>query len=229
LNPRVIIVLLTAIAALLILAGISGELMNLILPWDQLIVRYMRKFDLDREQNIPTYFSSFILVFSAFLLGVIAGIKQRAKDSYSKHWTLLAIICLFLSLDKSVTLHEFFFRLLRSAYNLSGVLSFVWVILPILSIIIVAAAYVKFFLHLPVKSRIRFFTAGALYLLGAFVLDMVGDWYHWLNGSQSLSYIFVSNVEEILEIVGILFLIHALLRYISANFPEVRFRLSDPG
>lgn len=229
LNPRKIIVLLAAFAALLILASISGELMNQILPWDQQIDRYIKKFALDSEFNFPTYFSSFTLLFSALLLAVIAGIKQRSKDSYTLHWAFLAIICLFMSLDESVTLHELFIKLFRSAYNPTGVLYFAWVIIAIPFVIIIAVAYRKFTLHLPTTSRILFLTAAALYLTGAIGLEMVGGWFFSMNGGQTLSYIFVSSIEEILEIAGILTLIHALLRYIGSHFTEVRFRLSDPG
>ena len=229
LNPGKMIMLLVAFAALLVLASISGELMNQILPWDQQIDRYIKKFALDSELSFPTYFSSFILLFSAFLLAVIAGIKQRAKDSYTLHWVFLAIICLFMSLDETVTLHEYFIKLLRSAYNPTGVFYFAWVIIAIPIVIIIAAAYRKFILHLPTNSRILFLTSAGLYLTGAIGLEMVGGWYYSMNGSQTLSYIFVSSMEETLEIAGILTLIHALLRYIGSHFPEVRFRLSDPG
>ncbi len=229
LNPGKIIMLLAAFATLLIFASISGELMNQILPWNQQISRYIKKFDLDSEFNIPTYFSSFTLLFSALLLGVVAGIKQRAKDPYALHWAFLALLCLFMSLDESVMLHEFFIKLFRSAYNLSGVFFFAWVILAIPAVIIIALAYRKFLLHLPSTSRIQFIAAAGLYLVGAIGLEMVGGWYYDTYGSESLTYKFVASVEEILEIAGALLLIHALLRYIVSHFPEVRFKLSDSG
>ncbi|CAN5805319.1 hypothetical protein BH24BAC1_BH24BAC1_09280 [soil metagenome] len=86
------------------------------------------KFYFDREGNLPTYFSTLILFLSSSLLALIAALKRKANDFFAKHWTILAIIFLGLSIDEAVDFHKGLIEPLRNTFHLSGLLNFSWVI-----------------------------------------------------------------------------------------------------
>jgi hypothetical protein len=51
------------------------------------------------------------------LLAVIAVHKSRRLDSYAKHWTLMAVIFLGLSIDEGSSLHEMTMNPLRQLFH----------------------------------------------------------------------------------------------------------------
>ena len=69
LNPSSITRVLAASAVLLAMAGAAGQLTAFLTPHDN-AYGLVRLFNLDAEQNIPTFFSSSLLLFAALLLAV---------------------------------------------------------------------------------------------------------------------------------------------------------------
>ena len=69
---------LLAILTVLVLASVITQAIRFLFL-DPEIHRFSR-FNLDVEGNIPTYFSTMILLFSAILLGTIALIKKKESD-----------------------------------------------------------------------------------------------------------------------------------------------------
>ena len=53
------------------------------IPWRQL-------FDVDEENNIPTWFAGFLLAVTAFWVWVVADAKHGSSDRWWMHWKLLA-------------------------------------------------------------------------------------------------------------------------------------------
>jgi hypothetical protein len=92
-KPKQVAICLGVITVLLVLADIAGQVIRFFTRYT--VYGVVTKFDLDRENNIPTYFSSAILLLSAFLLGTIAVLKKRQNDLYARHWKTLAVIFLF--------------------------------------------------------------------------------------------------------------------------------------
>ncbi|MBD0314367.1 MAG: hypothetical protein ICV86_16405, partial [Microcoleus sp. T3-bin5] len=68
--------------------------------------RWISLFNLDREINYPSWYSSFTLLFCAILLGIIASAKKKQGDRYFGHWKALGFIFVFFSLDEILSLHE---------------------------------------------------------------------------------------------------------------------------
>jgi hypothetical protein len=187
---------------------------------------FVPKFDLDGENNIPAYFSSFILLISAVLLGIIAEWHKRKHDLYYVHWLTLSVIFLFLSIDEAASLHEICIIPLRLAFNLSGIFYFPWVIGGFIFLLFLSLFYLKFFLNLPSNTRYQFGVSAFLYIGGALGVEILGGYYLEAYGIEAygkndLMYGIITTFEESFEMIGILFFIRALLKYMEENLLDV--------
>ena len=77
----------------------------------------LQLFDLDEENNIPTWFSSFLLLNNAFILYLIAS---QENTTHKKHWLLLAIGFLILAVDEVAGMHESFNSAIDSNWAIYG-------------------------------------------------------------------------------------------------------------
>jgi hypothetical protein len=188
--------------------------------------RWINLFNLDREINYPSWYSSFTLLFCAILLGIIASAKKKQGDRYFGHWKVLGFMYVFFSLDEILSLHEILIiNDLRKALHLGGIFYFIWVIPGAIFVAVTALAYLKFLLHLPRKTRDFFLLAGSIYVGGALGMEMVGGYYADALGQRNLMYGLMVSVEEILEMVGVIVFIYALLSYIGSHLEDIDVRL----
>lgn len=175
------------------------------------------RFDLDHEINIPTWYSSMALMGCALLLAMIAVARKQAGARYVIHWGLLALIFAYLSVDETAVLHEILNVPFRRRLGTHGFLHFAWVIPASVCVCAFAVAYAKFLLHLPRKTARWFIFAGALYVGGALGVELIGgacaDWY----GFYSMRYLVAMTAEELLEMLGIVAFIYALLEYMRSH------------
>ena len=77
-----------------------------------------RLFDVNKEYNIPTLFSSVLLFTCTLLMMLIAHMTRLNRGPFVMHWRILALVFLFLCLDESVKFHEYvtgFLRVRRSS------------------------------------------------------------------------------------------------------------------
>src|SRR5690606_34326178 len=107
------------------------------LPW---LLRQL--FDVDEENNIPTWFSSFLLLLAAALLAVLACHKHAQRDRWTRYWYLLAGGFLLLSLDEMAGLHE----------TLNSSIASSWAIYGLLVAALCAALLLRFLFHLPTPT-----------------------------------------------------------------------------
>lgn len=192
--------------------------------------RWIDLFNLDREINYPSWYSSFTLLFCAILLGIIAAAKKNQGDRFLSHWKALGFIFLFLSLDEILSIHEILIiDDLRKALNLGGFFYFIWVIPGAIFVLLTALAYLKFLRHLPQKTRQLFLLAGSIYVGGALGMEMVCGYYADAVGQRNVIYGLMVSVEEILEMVGVIVFIYALLSYIGSYLEDIdlRFKILD--
>ncbi len=170
-------------------------------------------FDLDEEENLPTYYSSFALLVSAGLLATITLKKYQELDRFARHWFGLAAGFLAMSVDEVAGLHE----------ALNTVMDIPWTAPAAVAIVIMALLYVRFLLHLPSRTRNGFFLAGMMFVGGAIVVEEATDWYLQSHSMHSLGYSLLVALEEGLEMFGIVLFINSLLEYMSpANVTVVQ-------
>ena len=188
--------------------------------------RWMSLFDLDAEINYPSWYSSFTLLFCGILLGIIAVAKKKQGDRYFRHWKALGFIFVFFSLDEILSLHEILIiNDLRKALHLGGFFYFIWVIPGAIFVVLTGLAYLKFLRHLPRKTRDLFLLAGSIYVGGALGMEMVCGYYADAVGQRNLIYGLMASAEEILEMVGVIVFIYALLSYIGSHLETIDLRL----
>ena len=172
-------------------------------------------FNLDRELNLPTWYSSLMLATCSVLLKTIAAGKKQVSDRYTKDWQLLSLIFLLLAIDEVLSIHEILIiPEVSEALNLPWFLHSMWVIPGTVFVIWFVKRYSQFSRHLPYQSRQHFFWAAFLYIGGALIMEMVGSHIAEAQGQQNLVYALTATVEEVLEMSGIIVFIHGLLDYL---------------
>lgn len=181
-------------------------------------------FDGDEEGNIPTFFSSFMWVACAALLCVRASAARGAAERYARHWMVLAAIFFLAGLDETAQFHELANRRIASAVGVD-VDTLPWV--PVAAVLVLAllVAYRGFVRDLSRPVRRRAILGGMLLISGALGLEVVeavsasadtetGDFVDGL----------VSTVQELLEMVGVILVIDAMVLELSSGWDSIRFR-----
>jgi len=174
-------------------------------------------FDFNSEKNVPTLYSSFILITASILLSFIASTHKRLGSPYFS-WLGLAIIFLFLSIDETVMIHEHLTEPVRQLLNTSGLFRYAWVIPYGIGLVMFVIIYLKFLISLPKTIMILFVVSGTTFVLGAMGFEMLGGWYHGLYGRENLAYSFIYTCEEFFEMLGVAMFIYTLLLYIISQF-----------
>lgn len=187
--------------------------------------RGVDEFYVDAENNIPTYFASFLLLCAACLLLLIATWKGRMRDRFFWHWVLLSGLMLLLSIDEMASLHERLNRPLRTLLNVEGWFYYAWVIPGFVCVLLFALSYLSFLRHLPKPFQRLFLLAGTLYCAGVLGVELLGGHYTVLYGRNNFTYSLIATVEEALELSGSTLLIFTLLRYLHAYVPAIRLQV----
>jgi hypothetical protein len=66
----------------------------------EVINRFFMGFYVGAEYNLPTWYSSFMLLASALVIVIIAYIHYARSDRYVRHWCFLAGLFALFSLDE---------------------------------------------------------------------------------------------------------------------------------
>ena len=214
LNHKKIMIILIIVNSVLVLFSLIGQYSTYYLN-DGHLHGFVPQFNLDREMNIPTWVSAFMMLFIAFLLSTISSYTKNKKDQFSLHWKILAIAFVILSLDEVAALHEMTVESLRILFKAKGFFYFAWVILAIQIIIILALVFLRLILCLQSKIRFLFMLSATLYIGGGVGMEMVCGRYTELHGSTNFTYALLANVEESLEMAALVIFIHALFLVIE--------------
>ena len=172
------------------------------------------EFNLDKESNIPTIFSSLLLAGGAFLFYLNGRVRSSKDPKTSRKFKVLAGIFIFFSLDELSSLHELLIDPLR-ALGFSGAFHFSWVVVFIPLLLLLALYLLRFYLSLSRKLKLGLFAAGVLYVGGALGIELVGGMIASSRGEANLLYGLVTTVEETLEITGLVVLWNVLLKELT--------------
>ena len=216
-NPKKVFIILMSVMVLLVLLSVFLNTLGILdIPVNKVA---RRVFGLSEERNIPTLFSSVILLASSMLLGYIAYLTRLTGGRYIMYWAVLSLGFLFLSIDETAYIHE----------TLSeAVAGWVFVVAPF--VILFFLFYIRFFLHLPRSTKLYFLSAGLLFIGGAFFLEYIGSWRRSIADENSVAQIYLAftTVEESFEMFGIIVFVYALLLYIRDNFPDYHLSFQNP-
>ena len=184
--------------------------------------RIARLVHFNYEISLPTLFSTLILLASALLLMLISRFHKNEGSGYML-WAGLALIFVFLTIDESISFHELISGRIQRHFRLSGFFYFAWVIPYALLLVVIALTYFRFLVRLPRKIMWLFIASGLIYVGGAIGFEMLGaaefiSDRRAATSWRSLSYLMLTTVEELLEMLGISLFIYSLLKYISMVF-----------
>lgn len=189
------------------------------------LLGFLRQFTLAEEANVPTWYSTMLLASCAVSLGVIAFMQPSGAGHYRRHWQILALIFLYMSLDESAIIHEMTIRPFREAFDLGGILYFSWVVPAFVLMAVFLACYLGFLRYLPSSSRNRFVLAGCVYVAGAFGTELVIGYWWDMHGDNFINGI-LNVTQETMEIAGSSLFLSALLRHLAAAGRELRVGFS---
>jgi hypothetical protein len=211
----------------LVCANIAAQLYKHYHP-DTPFNDYLSLFFLDSENNIPSVYSSFTLLLSSALLGVIAAVRLQERDRFGRHWKWMAIIFFYLSIDELASIHELTINPLRQSLKAGGLLYYTWVVPAALLVIIFFLAYLKFLQALPKPSRRLFLLSGGIYIGGALITELVEGWYEEAYSQHNLGFAGLTTFEETLEMAAIAIFIYTLLLYIRRYIRvPIHFRIAE--
>lgn len=223
-SVRSILLWLMILTLALNFIGVIGRGIEYLLGIEE-TTELVRLFHVAEEGNLTTWFSAMLLLCSSLLLATIASATHVRGKPYGWHWTILSVLFFLMSLDEAARIHELTIGPLRSLFGASGVFYYAWVILAIPFVIALVIAYTKFLRDLPRDSRLLFIIAGGLYVFGAMGMDMVGGYFIAREAGPRLLEPILITVEELLENVGIVVFIYALLSHIRSHLQVSEIQL----
>jgi len=190
-------------------------------------------FDFWLEQNVPTLFSTAILIAAAGLLYYVHVLRRQQDPRSTRHWLFLSLAFLYLAVDEFAELHE---KLSEPTQRLSGILpgSFEhwgWVA-PYAALVVVAVGYfLPFYLRLPRRFQVYFAVSAVLFVGGALGCEVLEGLYQAVSHKDleaargDIPFVFLVSIEEVMEMAGVSLLIYALLEYIEGISTSHLFKL----
>lgn len=238
LSPRKVMLILLAIVMGLLLGGVVTQYIKYAYG-DETQFGFVRLFNLEGENNLPSWYSSVALLLSSVALGYIGLHHNQEADPFAWHWLALALLFFCLSTDEAASIHEMsaspIHHWLERVGHVDSVISVIgtaWLLAGIPFAVIVFLGFWRFLLHLPFATRSLFLVAGSLYIMGAIGLEALGGRYiaHH-GGSHTLTYEMMVAMEEGLEMLGVVVFLYALMMYMAKHgiSLQVVLNLSHPS
>ena len=223
------------ITAILVFMGAISNYLFIYMNHESRFANFILKlFDLNTEGNIPTLFSTLLLLTASIVLGLIYIKSRIAKSTDQIYWISLSIIFLFLSLDEALQIHEKvtnIIDLIGTEREISGIterpgyLRYVWVIPYFIMVVVIFITFYKFIFNLPAKTRNLFLLSGFIFVTGAVGLELLEAYFDSLLGANIYTVI-LYNIEEAMEMIGVIIFIYALLDFMSIEENNVQVNFS---
>jgi hypothetical protein len=175
-------------------------------------------FDFDIEGNVPTLYSAFAVLLCSALLALIARVNWHQPDGKRWYWLGLSILFLFLALDEGTAIHEMIGSYLEDYFDATGSFYFLWVLPYGIATLVLGITFLRFVWNLPPDTRRRFIIAGSVFLGGALGVEIFGAREAEEYGVETITYCVLYTIEEVMEMVGIIIFMYALLSYLADEF-----------
>lgn len=170
-------------------------------PW-----YYLQLFDVNEEHNLPTWFSGFNLGIATLFLWILSREKKRLEDPQARRWTILFWGFFYLFVDEIAGLHETVNSIVEPSWAWGGMVI----------VLIVGLYFIPFLRSLPRHTFRQFVLAGAVFVGGAVIMELIGE----PIDSDSLAYAMSTLVEEGMEIFGVILFTRAQLEYLMGGKKE---------
>lgn len=171
--------------------------------------------DVASESNIWTWLNVVYMVLAAASLYATAYMR-RQNGAVFKGWGLTATAILLLSLDDMISIHERLEVVGLTMGGGSGFLHFAWVIPGMIVAAVLLAIFTLTIQSASASARRGFALGIAMFFGGAFGLEMVSGAILSSYGPYGF-YAAFYHVEELLEAVGMVFILCAALKELSRH------------
>jgi hypothetical protein len=194
------------------------------------------RFFVDSEQSVPTWYQIAMLLGCVFITAFIVFLEKEEGGVLTRSWTALACIFALLSIDEAASFHEFAGKTMTRYVGSLGFVQFTWVLLGAIVVVAFVIHFRGFFARLDRRDRRLIAAALALYVAGAFGMEVFAGVYvagrdlvqSTTTGIEDPLYaIVLTTIEESLEMGGIILLVYALLVYLARHYPHIAIRSSS--
>lgn len=167
--------------------------------------------NLDEEVSLPTWWQQSALLAAAVISLLLAQEARRAAREQHRHWSVLAAVLLFVSIDEGTQIHERFTAPVRDGLGVEGgLLYYAWIVPVVVLLLLFVVSYYRFWTRLPARPRLLLALAGITYVAGGIGVESLGGAYDADRG-QDYGFVVLTAIEEALEMIGQSLLIWALL------------------
>lgn len=214
-TSKKVIRLLSIILLFLLLANLVANYLKWVKGYETAL-GIIPLFDFDAEFNIPSLFSFGLIGVNALLLAMISK-HSAVEQKERKFWRILSYIFIILALDEMVSMHERVGLMLHSKLPQAFVLSDsrFWILPMSILLLLFTLYFYRFFFRLPTNKRLQFLLAGSIYVAGAIVVEIFGDIYMWYHDKADFFYGLLASLEELLEMIGMIFFLKVLLQHLQ--------------
>ena len=184
---------------------------------------WLDSLNMDRELNLPTLFSSALLLMAALLM---RRLGHNSNPDAGDDWRLLSKIFIFLALDEALQIHEILI-IPGLRHQVHPALASTWVVPYAALALIMLWKFRSFLGSIPRATATGLLRSGAVYVGGAIGMEMIGSFAvrSSLIRLHSPWYGAITGLEETLELVGIILLIDALMRALLVQQDSVDITL----
>ena len=184
---------------------------------------WLDSLNMDRELNLPTLFSSLLLLISALLM---QRLGHNSNPDAADDWRLLSKIFIFLALDEALQIHEILI-IPGLRHQVHPALASTWVVPYAALALIMLWKFRSFLGSIPRATATGLLRSGAVYVGGAIGMEMIGSFAvrSSLIRLHSPWYGGITGLEEALELIGIILLIDALMRALLVQQDSVDITL----
>lgn len=223
LNNYLKVLLWTIIVAVAL--HIIGQIVLLLANTDNRVVNdVVNRFGLDEELSFPTWVNSMLAFVAMIFTGVVG--KSYSNKSKRNTWFVIATICLLISIDEVVALHELLLQALHLLAKFGeghqGWLANAWLLVMPL---VLGGVYLLIKLirsNLPKDTFKNLTVAITVYLFGALVVEYLTSTFD----KSSVYYNFGAVViEETLEMIGVWLVIKSTIKHIDKHEKELKSKL----
>jgi hypothetical protein len=182
-------------------------------------------FNLDYEQNLPTWVSSVLLFLVGLHYLLIAYYRHDLEKHHFFQWLFLGLIFLGISFDEFAHIHEQGIRPMRTMFDTGGLLYYPWILPAAILTVVVSLFYFTFIRDLPWEAKLVFIFASVLYVGGALGMEAIGGYYvdTVLAGQPNhpdILYLALTHIEEYCEMLGIILYLHLGMYYLQMMATE---------
>jgi hypothetical protein len=241
LRPASVAKVLAAIIFVLLLLHLASQVLRFGFGYEYQMGFHDRVY-LGSELNIPTWFSSSLMLLCGLVLLWIARASALRRRAGTGYWAVLGVIFVGLSMDEAAAVHEllspiFAGTMVSLGERFGGIFvplgergpQYAWVIPGSIAVLVLGLVFLRFLALLPRRSRWLFVLSGVVFLSGALGFEMLGGAYAALHGPSTVGFVALMTIEETLEMAGMALFFYALLRHVETEFGSCRLRLDAPA